>query len=212
MDYNHIGAETDDMLRSHCNGTTIFTDILCLDKTGQELKENELWSGELSAVIFQVGCYIIRSALRIYKLTYDFNCDNESEVPVSKKEVEAVKETGFGKDFHKTFVRDIYYENADSSLLSLWNGGIRVYHEISAGNGAGSGSKYMRVCRALQSMNPEWCEYIGDIFTMKENDTVLDERASLLVYSHYESSSFGMDVWHKLEPDGNLSEFKCTSF
>lgn len=208
MHSDKVKVETADILRCHYNSSVIFTDAICLDKPERELRENELRAGELSAVVFRVGYYMVRSALRIYKLVYDADCDRETEVPADKEEVEAVKKGGFGKDFHKMFAREIYFENVDTATFSLWKDGLLVYHEISARHCEKPSNECIYVCRAAQSMSPDWCEYIGDIYTVKADDLIPDADASLIVYSHYESSSFGMDTWHKLDPNGNLKEFR----
>lgn len=69
------------------------------------------------------------------------------------------------------------------------------------------------VCHAIiLSGSVNWCEYIGDIYTVKENGSIPDEYASLLVYSHYEGSSFGVDTWYRLDPTGKVTELRLHPF
>ncbi|MDD6845888.1 MAG: hypothetical protein PUE32_10035, partial [Clostridia bacterium] len=51
------------------------------------------------------------------------------------------------------------------------------------------------------SINPFHMPFTG-ICLVKENKSIPDEYASLLVYDRYIGSSFGIDTWYKLAPTG----------
>lgn len=58
---------------------------------GQKLMETELLPGELSAEIFQVGCYTVRSTKRVYQVCESVVYSPEKEHPASPKDVSLVK-------------------------------------------------------------------------------------------------------------------------
>lgn len=47
---------------------------------------------------------------------------------------------------------------------------------------------------------------------MKEYDSIPDEYAYLIVYSHYEGMSFGVDTWYRLDPDGKVTKHELNPF
>ena len=212
MNLNNTVSNAANMKRKHVRSDIVVTALWDFNRHEQELAANELLSGELSAVIFEVGCYTVRSALRIYKLAYDADCDGELEVPADKEEVELVKEDGYDKKFHETFSSGLCLGTVDAMSFASWKDELRIYHELSAKHIENPDNEYIHICRIAQSADPEWCEYIGDIYTAKENDSIPDTDASLLVYSHYESSALGVDTWHKLDPDGSVTENRVNLF
>jgi len=52
-------------MREHWNCLAVLTDSYSNNTQEHEAREESLLDGELSAVIFQVGCYMIRSAQRV---------------------------------------------------------------------------------------------------------------------------------------------------
>lgn len=212
MNLNNAVPNAGDMIRKYASSGIVVTDSWNPNGDAQKLTENNLLSGELSAVIFQVGCYTVRSALRVYKLIYNADCDTELDIPADKEDVEFVKKGSCDKKFHETFGSGIYFWAADAMQLPSWKNELRICHEISAKHTADLQNEYICVCRIAQSVDSEWCEYIGDIYTVKENVSISDADASLLVYSHYESSSLGADTWFKLEPSGKVTKLQLHPF
>lgn len=191
-----IDAQGKDVIRKHWNSAAVFTDAWHPGINEETLTEAELLSGELSAVIFQVGCYTVRSAQRVYSI-HEAGDGRELEMPADQAEVEFVKNISPA------------YVGAPSLNGRL----LRVMNEISAKHHASPNNVFAYVCRAiLLSGSANWCEYIGDIYTVKENDSIPDEYASLLVYSHYEGSSFGVDTWYRLDPTGKVTKLELDPF
>ena len=62
--------ESGDMrtLREHLGDGIVFTGVLDNATEGRELEDRKLLPGELSAVVFTLGCYTVRSATRVYKI------------------------------------------------------------------------------------------------------------------------------------------------
>lgn len=79
-----------DVMRKYWNSAIIFTDVLRSDTEKQELVETELLQGEMSAISFRVGCYIVRSAQRVYSV-HKSDDSLELEIPGSQAEVEYIK-------------------------------------------------------------------------------------------------------------------------
>lgn len=165
-----------------------------------DIQEEELLLGEISAFTFQVGCYTVRSAYRVY-MNYEQD-GHYFERPAGKEDVEMVR-----KDLEwSSRLKGWFYKDRRSSLPS----GLRITrltYEISAIHN----SSYKRVFTYICSIDAEWhisySEYVKDICTIKENKTVSDECDSLLIYIVYTGSSFGVDTWYRLDPDGKITRF-----
>lgn len=202
-------TEIKNVIRKHWSNAVIFTDAWRPGINEQELTEAELLPGELSAVIFIVGCYSIRSAKRVYRIS-ESDCSSELEIPADKADIELVR-----KEVERKNTRSLEGYSVTvgmSRSYPSWVDRLCIMHEISAKHNASPHNMFIDVCRVTQSMNADWCEYIGDIYTVKENDSIPDEYASLLVYSHYEGSSFGADTWHKLDPTGKITKLELHPF
>lgn len=180
-----------DVMRRYWNSAVIFTDVWRSDTEKQELMEPELLQGEISAIRFKVGCYTVRSAQRVY-CVHKSDDSLEPEIPGSQAEVEYIKNLS----------------PAFAGIPPLNGTLLRITNEISAKHNATPNNKFTFVCRTIPQGGVNWCECIGGIFTVKENGSIPDEYASLLVYSHFEGSSFGVDTWYKLDPTGKITSLK----
>lgn len=193
---DEIDTQGKDVIRKHWNSTAVFTDAWRPGINEEKLTETELLQGELSAVIFHVGCYTVRSAQRVYSIQKASN-SQDLEMLADQIEVEFVKNISPA------------YVGAPSLNGRL----LRVINEISAKHHASPNNVFAYVCRAiLLSGSMNWCEYIGDIYTVKGNDSIPDEYASLLVSCHYEGSSFGVDTWYRLDPTGKVTKLELHPF
>ena len=184
-------TEIEKVLRKHWNETAVLIDTLHPDTDGQELNEADLLPGELSAVICKVGCYIVRSAQRVYKI-HEPGYSPELETPASKEETELVK--------------------SDNDLFPSWRDSLRVVHEISAKHQANPNQEFTFICRAAQARNYGWIETISCICTAKEYGLVPNEYASLFVLNTYVGSSFSVDYWYMLAPTGKIMTLKLHPF
>lgn len=196
MDLEEKDLRAEDTIRRHWKNEAVFTDAWRPDEAEQEIPENELQAGEMSAVIFKVGCYSVRSAWRICKQQDDL------EIPADKEEVDFAKKKLKGTE--NTVIDVLIYNELPEKL--------RVVHEISAKHMDNPSDSYTKVCSVTQSRSVMWCEYVGDIYTVKENEAIPDDYASLLVYTHYSGDSFSVDTWYKLEPTGKITTLRLHPF
>lgn len=160
--------------------------------SGKQVPESKLLLGELSATTFHVGCYTVRSSVRIYKVSEPSYIPDD-EVPATQEEVERVR-----KD-----------TNGGETLLlgfhSWWND-LRVTHEISARHSSWGKDEFTYICRAAQARNLSWSESISSICAAKEHPLLPDNRASLFVCNSYMGSSFGAETWYQLPPSGRIKQ------
>lgn len=171
------------------NSTDIFIDAWCPGTGEQEIPEWELLEGELSAVVFRVGCYIVRSAQRIYKI-YEPDYRPELETPANKEETEKIRVAGGSKVIE--------------CELGTWLK-FRLVQEISARHIFSPDSAFTYICRAAKARNHTWQEYIGDIYAVKEHEKIPDKDAFLLIYLGYAGSSYTSETWYKMSPDGKVT-------
>lgn len=212
--------------------STIFTDTWHLGVDREEVPEGDLFPGELSAVLFRIGCYSVRSAMRVYKV-----CDSEGQrekIPADPAEVEAVRKDNYYKTFIEPIISGDIPAAAEHPAFTtviqspVWRYELCVVHEISAKYIKSADSGFTHICSAMQYINtrdpedvakgpsmPEvsGCyEYIGDIYTFKVQESFPDENASLLIYKHCESSRQGVDTWYRFDPSGEIASSRELSF
>jgi hypothetical protein len=174
-------------LRNHLGNDIVFTAVWADATDVRQLEDSELLPGELSAVTFTISCYTIRSAQRVYKILEDY-----SEVPADEEDLAWIK-----KHPNRLFSNNL--------------GKLRITHEITAKHdsdpeGAFAGN-FKYVCRAGRAINYSWSESIDFICTLKENASSSDEEASLFVLNRYIGSSFSVEDWNKLMPNGVIKEY-----
>ena len=214
------------------NSAPIFTDTWHPGVDWEEVPEGEPFPGELSAVLFRIGCYTVRSAMRVYKVR-DPKGQRE-KIPAELAEVELVRKDSYYKTFIEPVISGDVPAAAEHPALAaviqppVWRYELCAMHEISAKYIKSADSGFVHICSALQYINtrdpedmakrslmPEvsGCyEYIGDIYTVKAQESSPDESASLLIYKHYESSRQGVDTWYRFDPSGEIASSRELSF
>lgn len=193
-------------IRNHWSKAVVFTGSW-EGKEGKEVPAERLLPSELSAVLFQVGCYTVRSAQRVYQIC-EPGYSPERETPASSEEVELVQ-------------KDIAH-NANRLGLTVyggygwspWQNRLRVTHEISARHQDSPDSLFTVICRAAQSRDGgiSWSERITAVLTAKKHLAVPGKSASLFVCNRYVGSSFSSDTWYKLDPDGKTETLSLHPF
>lgn len=186
--YERNGIKT---LHTHLGKNIIFTGLWGNPKEERELEDNELLEGELSAFTFKIGCYVIRSARRLYQ---DLDGIHYAErVPATKEMVAEYQKNHTG-------IKALICENEY----------LREVHEISAKHVKNqdeiSVDEWKHVCFATDSLS--WGESIEFIATVKNDSSIGDEQAELFVLKTYAGSSYGIDYWYKLTPDGKVTEYR----
>lgn len=184
-------------IRNRWNKDAVFMDVLYIyrDKQifsedeqifpedKQIVPEDELLTGEISAVIYKVGCYSVRMSCRayVYKDNYTF--------PADKKNVKIAKEC-----INRRVIR-----------LNMPEG-LNLMYEISAKHINSPVKDYLNIC-GIPAMSLFYVPFTG-ICLVKENKSIPDEYASLLVYEGYSGSSCNVDTWYKLAPTGKREFLK----
>lgn len=212
---NHIDEEKLNSFRRYCRDSEIvFTDAWSPGTEEHQVSDEELLPGEIEAVTFQAGCYTVRSALRVYMIQDPNRYLAEVREPADKDDVEMVrKDLALGKRDEKAAgrKRSIFASWGNSSVfadqISQWRDKLRITHEISAKHNSNRDMPFTYICRAADPMNGKWFEYIGDIYAVKERDTVSDESASLLIYLAFSSDFYGVDTWYRFDPAGKIATF-----
>lgn len=197
-DMKVIGSAKKDICK-HWSSTTVFTGkwtpptrgsyepSLC---RGKRVKEEKLLQGELSAYTCRVGCYMVRSAIRVYKISEPGYCPEE-ELPASVEETEMIrKDIGDGEQGVVGFYS--------------WNDKFRITNEISAKYERDSREDFIYICRAAHARNHSWSETINCICAAKQHLLVPDKKASLFVCNTYLGDSFSADTWYKFNPEGKI--------
>lgn len=209
-----VNKEDRETIQKHWCQSVVFTDAWCVDTDRQKLMEEELQQGELWAVTFRVGCYIVRGARRFYKL-YDPSYSPEMEKPADKEEVELVK-----KDIGNRYRNEPFCFSADNGNVVAGLQYVRTEvsyelrkklrdtFEISARHISNPNSEYTYICRADSARSFSWSEKIESIYAVKEHDQIPDEYASLIVCMRYTGDSFSSDTWYKLEPTGKITTLR----
>ena len=193
-------------IRKHWKPTAVFTGTWNL-RNGKNVPESELLPGELSAIVHQVGCYTVRSALRVYKISELGYCP-ELEVPATSVEMEIVKKE-FDKMKEMQFdAMKMGFSFAYPCLLQEWCENLRITHEISARHKADTQGSFTYITRAAQARHFQWSESISHICTAKDHLLTADKCASLFVCNTYMGDSFSADTWYKLSPTGGITTLR----
>lgn len=202
------------LFRRGCDSDAVFIDAWCPGGDENKVLEEDLLPGEIEAVTFQVGCYTVRSALRVYTIQDPDWFLAEVGEPADKEDVEMVrKDLVSGK-------RDGEVAGAKNSVFASWGNiyayagttpswrdKLRITYELSAKHNSSCDKPFTYICRAADPLNGKWFEYIGDIYAVKERDTAPDESASLLIYFVFTSDCYGVDTWYRFEPGGEITTF-----
>lgn len=150
------GTPSIDVIRKHWNRAAVLTDAWRRGTNEQEVTEAELLPGELSAVTFQVGCYTVRSANRVYR-------DGTPIIRAEEKES---------------------WEYMRSGIICLPGCGMEFRQEISARHNANPNNLFTYICHANYHIKDPGG--IASILTAKEHKLIPDEYASLFISDMYD--------------------------
>ena len=215
MPYANGKSKYEYLMRKYCNNTILFTDVWCPGEHEQEVPEDELLLGELLASIFSVGYYIVRSAIKVYKIS-DSKYIPELEILAEQAEVDLLRKMGYGKNCLEILRGRIEAANVGNfsgiPVSTFGRDKLRITHEISARHLDHPNNTFTYICRSASARDGSWCEYIGDIYAVKRSEFSSDESASLLVYSHYECHAYGIDTWYEFDPTGKVAKYVLNPF
>lgn len=180
------GIET---LHRHLGDTILITGLW--EKAEEtEVEENKLLEGELSAFIFKIGNYLIRSSMCLYQDT-DENAYHK-RIPATQDRIAA------------------YGKSGDYVMLSDREG-VREVHEISAiykGGDSASKKEWNFICLATEGQMGRWRESIDFICTVKKDSSVPEEQEVLFVQKTYLGDAYCSKDWYKLTSDGRVTEYQ----
>ena len=202
----------------------VFTDTWDFGVYDAKVPENGLLPGELSAVTFRVGCYIVRSALRAYRCHKVGDIlEKQGQVPASQAELAAVRNDLYFKKFIEPIktgsfpAEENLSELISSVPLPFWRNELCIRHEISAKHIGWLDKEFSYICSAVQYINSGVLElscgtnavgsyeYIGDIYSMTEQEKIPDESGALLIFKHFENSCQSIDTWYRFDPAGKIT-------
>lgn len=201
-----ISADAKATLWKHWYPTAVFTGSWY---SGQEKKMDsaKLLQGELSAKTSTVGCYLVRSAIRVYKIHEPGYCP-ELEVPADQNDMDLlwqyINEWGNLDDFLAM--------DAWCAVGRPWSQRLRITHEISARHKDDPNPEFVYITRTAQARNLMWHESINCICTAKENVFVPDRNASLFVCNTYVGDSFSVDTWYQFSRFGKITRLELHPF
>lgn len=202
-------------IRNHWNSDAVFTDVWNPDINGQELTEAELLPGELSASVYTVGCYIVRSAQRVYKV-HEPGFWSERVAPASKEEAEFVRK--YIGDRNMRDLAEYYNTFGWLPMRPPWeHDNLFTVHEISAKHHADTASQFTFICKAAHDrcVRPEassfrgirmWYQNIGCICTAKKHIGISNECVSLFV-CNMSWGDYMFRRWYEFNPVGNITKF-----
>ncbi|MCM1561272.1 MAG: hypothetical protein NC123_17280 [Butyrivibrio sp.] len=208
---NRSQEETIEAFRRQSGREMIVIDAWNPGTSENKVPDEELLPGEIAAVTFRVGSYIVRSALRVYQVHGPDWYLSEPDAPAEREDAETVRKDLLWKQGKEKDIRaggGIFAAWGDRDIYEgytlAWRERLRITHEISAKHDSSPDGTFTYICRAADPMNGRWFEYIGDIYAVKEKEDIPDGCASLLVYSVFTSDFNGIDIWYRFEPDGKV--------
>lgn len=201
-----------DEIRRHWSRNAVLTDSwFRFSDNGQELAQEELFEGEVSAVVIQVGCYTVRSAERFYKIQDPEN-PSGLRIPADEKDFELIwKDIEFSKTMNvdaqekrnwlRGWLRGLGYPESLGGKLF----GVR---EISARHNSSPDGSFSYIFSVARPQPITGCEYVDIIFTAKKNDHIPDEYASLFIGTRiWVGTGSNSGMWYQFEPTGKITRF-----
>ena len=176
-------------LCDHLGKNIIFTDVWDNSEI-REVQEHELMEGEISASIFRVGNYIVRSSKCLYKDIGDTYYTDR--IPAEEENMSLYRE-------NKNDVRLMYMEPEGTRFV---HGIFAKYVDSEYGNET---NEWKFICIAATSVS--WDESIDFIATVSNSKTTDDEKEMLFVLKNYTGSSHSVAYWYKFMKDGTVTEY-----
>ena len=186
-------------------------------RKGRVLENSELREGELSASIYQVGCYSVRIADRIYR-------NSDSELTLNdeiKLEGKSVKQGGatiaqsadippmksrYSRPATKEELEE--YRNATKNPYKVIINPPRDYQKVKELSAAYMDGEYKNICQVMYSKYGQYSDRLTFMGTVKLNKSVTDSQVSLFVGSNYVGDSFGIKTFYAFSPDGYVRYYQ----
>ena len=183
-------------LYNHLHKKIIIDNITDPNGFGKVLEENELWDGELDAIVYTVGCYSVRIANRAYRKT------------------EYVEKHGYRPATREELIE---IRNGDPAKIRLlWGGylfgGVIVRDVFAAYIGEGKPNDYRYICHVRCPQSCIFPESITFIATVKNSRFEPDACADLFVRCFYMGSSCTSEEWYAFSKDGCIKRYRIDGY
>lgn len=217
MEADRLDAESH-LLYEHLPQGVVIENITNPCVSGNEVRvlaEDELREGELSALVYQVGCYSVRIADRVYREGKFESSD--SEIPlegkgVSKGEAIAAHSADIsplqGRFFRLATKEELEeYRIATRNPFKAMMNPPSEYQKVKEVTAAYMGSEYKNICQAMCSKYGRYFDELTFLGSIKRCRSVPDSQASLLVGRTYVGDSYNENYCYIFSPDGYLREY-----
>lgn len=187
---------------------------------GRVLEDTELREGELSASIYQVGCYSVRIVERVYREgnfepISDATDDEIRFEGKSVKQGEAIIAQSFDipplkNRYNRPATKDELeeYRNATKNPYMATINPPRDYQKVKEVSAAYMDGEYKNICQVMYSKYGRYSDRLTFMGTVKLNKSVTDSQASLFVGSNYVGDSFGIKTFYAFSPDGYVRYYQ----
>lgn len=209
-----------DVLYKHLPEGVVIKNTTNPNSKGRVLEDNELREGELSALIFQVGCYSVRIAERVYR-NCDFEPPSDSTDDEIKLEGKSIKQgeaiiaqsadiPPMKSRYNRPATKDELEEycNATQNPVEAITNPPRDYQKVKEVSAAYMDGEYKNVCLTMYSKYGRYSDRLTFMGTVKLNKSVPDSQASLFVGSNYVGDSFGIKTFYAFSPDGYVRYYQ----
>ena len=202
---------TMDFLRSHLHYNLFMTDMWQRNKPIQEVPDNELFEGEIDAVLVPMGCYLVRYSTRVYVDDYTYEekikkgFSYYDRHPVDQEKLLKVKEylTENGR-YRMPYLLD---QSALDKCEIVKEVSVKHITELGKAN-----TEFHFICMAIENLKGYSIHSIGIIASIKEKVSDDNALAKLYVQHNYIGDSFSNETWYIYSPDGNVKSYRISGY
>ena len=192
--YRQTEAYSKEALHAHLGDGIVFTGTWAGATDCQELDEEELLEGELSASVFDVGCYTVRIAECLYM--DDGSRDVRHMENVTAEQDKKAADPKKGQDIGRAMAVP-YLAGKESRMLAEVSA---QYTPVSRA----TVNHWQNICIATGSHT--WTESIGYICAVKSSEKAPDSQAALFVLARPAGSPQDAWKWYRFTPDSKAEE------
>lgn len=170
-------------------------EIRNIEENVLDLSEQDLLDGEVCAHVFEIGCYKIRSARRLYLRGVD------GRVPAGEELVKNYKE----KNFRYNLLGNEVFEG-----FGYISDEVFSVNEISAKPINNTTDEWKTVCSVESGGG--WIETLKIIATVSENSSTDESDDSLVILKEWVGITYTSYYWHILKSDGTFKVYSKGAF
>ncbi|WP_029201615.1 hypothetical protein [Oribacterium sp. NK2B42] len=170
-----------------CYGS-LYDQIMDSNLNVKIINEKDLLLGELSAIVFRIGSYNIRFALKIYhRKDGDYEIDRKNPIDLNK--IPFIKNNVFP-------ILDNFENRKNYAVVT----------EISANNTDSGEDGMFYICNTQEAIGGSWHEVVTDIITAKKSESA-DDQEHLLVCITWTGTCHTVANWYDFDCEGNVTSF-----